>query len=94
MHDADTDTVDAARKPVIHWSPIATAPRDGTTVLVCWHRDAHIWEPARGPRCARWDSYHPNAKGKACWRDIHGHKLGEPTHWCPMPALPGDEVQS
>jgi hypothetical protein len=67
------------------WQPIATAPKDGTLILVCV--DAHYL-----PKTACWATYHPNAAGKATWRDapICGDKLA-PTHWMPLLPKPSEQ---
>lgn len=72
------------------WQPIETAPKDGTPILVC---RGNYWDatdfffPTAFPVAASWRPYHPNAKGKECWRDAHGHKL-EPKFWMPVPPDP------
>lgn len=35
-------------------------------------------------------TYHPNAKGKECYRNIQGNKT-KFTHWRPLPSAPGSE---
>ena len=65
-----------------NWQPIATAPKDGTLILVCV--DAYYL-----PKTACWAIYNPNSSGKATWRDspVCGAKL-DPTHWMPLPPMP------
>jgi hypothetical protein len=65
------------------WDHIDTAPKDGTQILVCTFPN---WRYL--PICVRWRNYHPNAKGKECWRDHAGNKVIEPTHWMPEPEPP------
>lgn len=67
----------------MHWNPIATAPQDGTWILACGEGGADDW--AALPVTVRFQSYHPNAKGQVCWRDIHGHKLTYLRWWMPIP---------
>jgi hypothetical protein len=71
----------------MEWMPIDTAPKDGTLLLICsgnyYERDF----PVGVPTTASWRAYHPNAKGKECWRDINGNKLS-PTHWMHLPPDP------
>lgn len=65
------------------WRPIDTAPKDGTWVLVT--------RRGCGPEfvsCVSWRTYHPNAAGKAAWRDAAGHQQPLVTHWMPLPELP------
>jgi len=60
------------------WQPIATAPKDGTTVLLF----APGWDSAK----TGWTF------GKDDWQDCpfhhHGYPAYEPTHWMPLPAPP------
>lgn len=70
------------------WRPIATAPRDGTDVL--------LWVPASkwGPACAVVGN-----SGRVTWHvsNIDGHDWegpldgALPTHWMPLPAPPASE---
>lgn len=73
------------------WQPIETAPRDGTLILICtgnyFDRTKDNLFPIGCPTTASWRPYHPNAKGKECWRDSNGNKIS-PTHWMPLPADP------
>lgn len=68
------------------WQPIETAPKDGTTILVCYDRcyDKNGFAPI----AVKWRTYHPNAKGGAEWRDSNGHKIQGVTHWMPLPEAP------
>jgi hypothetical protein len=61
------------------WQPIATAPRDGTWLLL------HAWHWGRLPTIGVWSRY------SNCWQD-HNHGLDRPTHWAPIPAPPPPEV--
>jgi hypothetical protein len=69
------------------WQPIATAPKDGTVILV-----TNGWNIA----CARWDDDSwPYAANNARWSisDWHNdpiHLRGGymSTHWMPLPSLP------
>lgn len=72
------------------WQPIATAPKDGTRVLiwgpnsdtvVCyWNEWAH--EP-------KWQPAAVEASGAQGYPDVTIR--GEPTHWMPLPAAPTQE---
>jgi hypothetical protein len=72
----------------MNWRPIDTAPKDGTAILAC----AVYPDFPRHyvPIYAVWGTYHPNAKGKVCWRtaSICGNKLEGLTHWMPLPERP------
>ncbi|NML70002.1 hypothetical protein HHL23_09335 [Chryseobacterium sp. RP-3-3] len=64
----------------MNWKPINTAPKDGTRIIVChWKHYS--------PITASWRTYHPNAEGKAQWRDDSGIKT-VPTHWDILPEEP------
>lgn len=67
------------------WQGIESAPQDGTPIWVC---NRLYTENGFLPLAVRWKTYHPNAKGEACWRDMHGHKVGGLTHWRPLPPSP------
>jgi len=58
-------------------------PKDGTKILVC--NTIRYY-----PQVAVWASYHPNAKGKECFRtdDIGGDKIEFFTHWMQLPEEP------
>lgn len=77
----------AAPKQTDGWTPIETAPRDGTYFMATSQpsQEMHVFT------CC-WSAYHPNAKGKECWRNsrICGDKLN-PTHWMPLPPAPKKE---
>jgi hypothetical protein len=78
-----------------HWQPIATAPRDGTPILVCRGqyrtvRDEGSHPSFYHPITATWSYYHPNATGDGCWRNYAGHKFSHATHWMPLPMVPHD----
>lgn len=72
----------------MNWQPIETAPKDGTPIL------AVFYEPSLpelySPCTIVWASYHPNSKGKECWRTsaICGNKMERVTHWMPLPEPP------
>lgn len=65
------------------WRDIASAPRDGTRILVIGHRGAHsdIAEWGNGRFLGRVKGYERG------WRYIPGRTI-EPTHWMPLPAAP------
>lgn len=63
-------------------------PKDGTLVLLFladWTKNGTWVAPVVG----LWAEFHPNAKGKACWRTPTGNKIGgpkwEPTMWARIP---------
>jgi len=62
-------------------------PMDGSFVQVCNIGGHYTYAPTS----ARWGTYHPNAKGKECWRDASGVKISF-THWRPLPAPPKETV--
>ena len=80
------------------WQPIETAPRDATAILVM--RD--IWPGARSGRAEECNgrntyvaSWWPDERGGhgawICYMDavLDPECPVEPTHWMPLPALPG-----
>lgn len=78
------------------WKPIETAPRDGTTILLCDFLEEDI--ELRGPFFGWWvgDDDAPwnfvwvgDHNGRACLQAI-GYFLAEdpPTHWMPLPEPP------
>ena len=73
------------------WRPIATAPKD-RRILGCtvYPGDADANAYAYAPTTIVWAAYHPNAKGKECWRtsEICGDKMEGVTHWMPLPKPP------
>jgi len=80
---------DAATALSAHeWQPIATAPRDGTAVLIAKHSPAWGWVLGAG----HYVEIH-KVKGWIA-RAIHDSPgvfgLGDPTHWMPLPASPKD----
>lgn len=71
------------------WQPIATAPCDGSPVLIGWRDDAGAWTERR----AWWIAADPSETG---WTDGAVQSWGyeevqvyQPTHWMPLPAAPG-----
>jgi hypothetical protein len=90
---ADEDVLLALAEPLIRdllaavetrqWQPIATAPKDGTRVLVRF---------ATGCEVA---SYRSSTVGEPQWRThtsyewrTSGGQWASPTHWMPLPAPP------
>ncbi len=64
------------------WQPIATAPKDGTRVLVCC-------PGATEPFVAHWQVHTAATWGIGnTWRDDADCTVAEPTHWMPLPAAP------
>jgi len=70
----------------MNWQPIDGAPKDGTLFLGCKADHYH-------PQEAVWAAYHPNSRGKECWRTsaICGNKIEGLTHWMPLPPPPSVE---
>lgn len=68
------------------WQPIETAPRDGTTIIVCYARCYDM--NGFAPISVQWRAYHPNAEGAKEWRDSNGHRIQGVTHWIPLPPPP------
>jgi len=57
--------------------------KDGTWFL-CAHKYVTEWVYTQ----VRYGSYHPNAKGKECFRDISGHKVNAFLYWQPLSEPP------
>lgn len=79
------DELERLRNP---WQPIATAPRDGTVVML-WLRS-----PWSEPLIAYWfepwgnwqlQGYRPDSRED----EISGIGANVPSHWMPLPAAPG-----
>jgi hypothetical protein len=77
--------------PDTGWRKIDSAPKDGTPIMGC------VYYPEYpgceySPRRIYWASYHPNSRGKECWRDakICGRKMEAVTHWMPLPPPPNE----
>jgi hypothetical protein len=59
------------------WQPIATAPRDGTGIL--------LWQPGIDePHVGRWS----RPPYQEWWGDAWAPPGCQPTHWMPLPAPP------
>lgn len=65
----------------MEWQPIATAPRDGTKILV-W-REAELGYAGRRIGVDKW---HKN-------RWWHSRLNMQPTHWMPLPDPPKDHAK-
>lgn len=68
------------------WQPIASAPKDGTAVLL-WTTDII---GANGRACVgRWGAYN------GAWWDVGmEYTLNHPTHWMPLPPSPSSSKES
>jgi hypothetical protein len=73
----------------MEWNLIESAPKDGTLLLIC--SGDYLKQSNGYPTTASWRAYHPNAKGKECWRDTNGYKI-HPTHWMDLPVVPKAEL--
>lgn len=75
------------------WQPIATAPKDGSSVLAFDPMtNEHNVNTGRTPRVLvmRWDT---SFGGQGRWRaDIHSFVPFDPTHWMPLPPNPNHPV--
>lgn len=69
------------------WKPIETAPKDGTPILACLGGECYTGHGFL-PVSVRWTSFHPNAKGKECWRDSRGYKIDLIEFWMDLPPAP------
>lgn len=61
------------------WQPIATAPKDGTEILIAR-------EGRKDYLIAAWREY--GNEFLWCERGLRFHALAEPTHWQPLPEPP------
>lgn len=76
------------------WQDIGTAPRDGTEVLLFTHHGGDVFceEPFDAVQIGYWDE--GNNKPGTVWHrepGWHQEKIGEPTHWMPLPSPPSKE---
>jgi hypothetical protein len=62
------------------WQPIETAPTDGTVILA-----VGSVIPKYFPITVSYRSFHQNAKGKECFRDVNGYKVDYIDYWTPLP---------
>lgn len=73
------------------WLPIHNAPKDGRKILACGKGGSSDWR--YDPITISFRTFHPNAAGKATWRDVHGHKVEYVTHWMPLPERPDEPIE-
>ncbi len=66
----------------MEWQPIETAPKDGTTILIC--------KPGmKTPWMAKWEEMR---RAPDRWSAIGlGRCPFDPTHWMPLPSPPEDK---
>lgn len=74
------------------WKDAATAPQDGSVVMVCTFTGpdddwSAPWNKWAAPQSASFCEFHPNAPGKRRWRDKNGKPVYF-THWQPLPPTP------
>lgn len=75
---------DEAARPS-KWQPIATAPRDGTAILLSMDRDVTIGAYLQTGTEHPWEVFDVGSVGMLNgWRD----DVDGPTHWMPLPAPP------
>ena len=74
------------------WQPIETAPKDGSTILVCGPRLLHAH--GFGMATVHWQMDHEDG---IPWWKIEDGKFGpydlrgpSPTHWMPLPDPPSE----
>lgn len=89
-HEGQGDPRFQRQLDALRWLPIATAPKDGATVLLWWRSRGIAWWA-----CARWMEFGDGSRG---WigESFHASEskswtrlLGEqPTYWMPLPASP------
>lgn len=74
----------ALTQPEQEWQPIATAPRDGTVIIL-----------AGKTRHAKYDhvdnGHWYSVGGKWVWHHYLGDEPLQPTHWMPLPNSPIDK---
>jgi hypothetical protein len=68
----------------VGWQLIETAPKDGTSVLLCLYKD----NDRTDKRFCAVGHYRVD-HGLGCWwDDVHWEQMWPPTHWLPLPELP------
>lgn len=90
----DADELDAAAAFIdgsSGWQPIETAPRDGREILLFTVQvvDDYCDEAFSAVQIGRWDN--GNTCSDPLWARAPGwdlHRIGEPTHWMPLPPPP------
>lgn len=65
-------------RPACAWRPIATAPRDGTAILVGRDGGPTEWHTQLGAWCA----------AESRWICSSSTWFRDPTHWAPIPEPP------
>lgn len=69
------------------WRDIATAPLDGTRVLLAWEGQPGVVIGWYGPKLSTYGVNYGDAWGNGeMWRD---EAKPQPTHWMPLPKAPG-----
>jgi hypothetical protein len=73
------------------WQPIETAPKDRLTNVLLWFPyDGKYPEKCEG-FCFIGIWGYPGEDDDICWIDPYDcDKLGDPTHWMPLPNPPSD----
>jgi hypothetical protein len=73
-------------KPASPWRDIATAPLDGTRVLLAWEGQPGVMIGFYGPKLSTYGVNYGDAWGNGeMWRD---EAKPQPTHWMPLPKAP------
>lgn len=79
------ETTDTPHPPVAYWQPIATAPRDGTFILVAGD-SGYTTTPLRVEVCRWYPAYQPLNPWQNHSNDAFTDGGPEPTLWMPLPA--------
>lgn len=65
----------------MNWKPIATAPKDGTQILLC------CVDPEDGIYGIR-HGFYERGMADQCWYDIDGDEVYDPDFWCEVTPPP------
>lgn len=74
------------------WQPIETAPKDGSNILLwtVWDGDEISPEPFSEVQLGHWSEGNDLPEGHVFHRHSEWitERIGEPTHWMPLPLPP------